>query len=80
MGLVLETHCNYFALVAFPDAVVVGIRVTQRGSSSVRYEIGFLPAKHCQPFLPFQPSVAKGHYSHVYVDRQTPRPAPLPPE
>ena len=74
IGLVVETHCNYFAPVAFPDAVVVGIRVAQLGTSSVRYEVGIFPADERLP------CVAKGHFIHVYVDRLTRRPAPLPPE
>ena len=74
IGMVVETHCNYFAPVAFPDTVVVGIRVAQRGTSSVRYEVGVFPADERLP------CVAKGHFIHVYVDRPTRRPAPLPPE
>lgn len=72
IGLVIETHCNYFAPLAFPEAVIAGIRVAQIGSSSVRYEVGIFPAdsgKSC---------AAKGHFIHVYVDRTTRRPTPLP--
>ena len=39
IGLVIETHCNYFAPLAFPQDVVAGVRVAQIGASSVRYEI-----------------------------------------
>ena len=72
IGLVVETHCNYFAPVAFPDAVVAGIRVAQLGGTSVRYEVGIFPADERQL------CVAKGHFIHVYVDRATRRPAQLP--
>ena len=74
IGLVVETHCNFFAPVAFPDAVVVGIRVAQLGASSVRFEVGIFPADERLP------CVARGHFVHVYVDRRTRRPAPLPPK
>ena len=40
IGLVVETQCNYFAPLAFPQMVEAGLRVTRLGSSSVRYEIG----------------------------------------
>src|SRR5690606_21503917 len=40
IGFVVETHCNYFAPLAFPQNVEAGIRVTEVGRSSVRYEIG----------------------------------------
>ena len=71
IGLVIETQCNYFAPVAFPQAIEAGLRVARIGSSSVRYEVGL--------FLAGEPlTVAKGHFVHVYVDRATRRPAALP--
>ena len=71
IGLVIETQCNYFAPVAFPQAVEAGLRVARIGNSSVRYEVGL--------FLAGEPAtVAKGHFVHVYVDRATRRPTVLP--
>jgi len=72
IGLVVETRCNYFAPVSFPQTVEAGLRVARIGQSSVRYEVGL--------FLEAGPlTVAKGHFVHVYVDRATRRPASLPP-
>lgn len=72
IGLVVETQCNYFAPVEFPQVVEAGLRVARIGSSSVRYEVGL--------FLQGEPlTVAKGHFVHVYVDRAQRRPAALPP-
>jgi acyl-CoA thioester hydrolase len=71
IGLVVETHCNYFAPLAFPQTVQAGIRVVSIGSSSVRYEIGLFAQGEAL-------CAAKGHFIHVYVDRQTRRPVPLP--
>lgn len=71
IGLVVETQCNYFAPVAFPQTVEAGLRVARIGASSVRYEVGL--------FLPGEPlTVAKGHFVHVYVDRVSRRPTSLP--
>lgn len=71
IGLVIETHCNYFAPLAFPQDVEAGLRVAHLGSSSVRYEIGL--------FAPGEPrAAAVGHFVHVYVDRASRRPVPLP--
>ncbi|GCL61042.1 acyl-CoA thioesterase [Pseudaquabacterium pictum] len=71
IGLVVETHCNYFAPLAFPQDVEAGLRVAQVGRSSVRYEVGL--------FAPGQPlAAAMGHFVHVYVDRDTRRPVQLP--
>ncbi|WP_332814348.1 acyl-CoA thioesterase [Ramlibacter sp.] len=71
IGLVIETQCNYFAPLSFPQAVDAGIRVARLGTSSVRYEVGLFAAG--QPL-----TAAKGHFVHVYVDRASRRPVPLP--
>ena len=71
IGLVVETHCSYFASIEFPTAIDAGLRVARIGASSVRYEVGL--------FAEGQPTTAaRGHFIHVYVDRATRRPAPLP--
>jgi len=71
IGLVVETHCNYFAPVGFPTPIDAGIRVGRIGGSSVRYEIGL--------FAKDEPlTAARGHFIHVYVDRSTRRPTALP--
>ena len=71
IGLVVETQCNYFAPLAFPQPVEAGLRVARIGGSSVRYEVGLFAAGAPE-------SAAAGHFVHVYVDRATRRPAPLP--
>jgi acyl-CoA thioester hydrolase len=71
IGLVIETQCNYFASVAFPQTVEAGLRVARIGQSSVRYEVGL--------FVQGEPlTAAKGHFIHVYVDRANRRPTALP--
>ena len=71
IGLVIETQCNYFAPLAFPQTVEAGIRVARLGGSSVRYEVGL--------FAQGEPlTAAAGHFIHVYVDRATRRPVPVP--
>lgn len=71
IGLVVETQCNYFASVAYPEPVEVGIQVAKLGGSSVRYEVGVFAAGS-------DTTAAAGHFVHVYVDAQTRRPKPLP--
>lgn len=71
IGLVIETQCNYFAPLAFPQEVEAGIRVAKIGNSSVRYEVGLF--SRGEPL-----TAAKGHFVHVYVDRATRRPTALP--
>ena len=71
IGLVVETHCNYFSPIAFPQTVEAGLRVAHMGKSSVRYEVGLFGQG--EPL-----TAARGHFIHVYVDRATRRPAALP--
>ena len=71
IGLVVETQCHYFSPIAFPDTVHAGLRVAKLGSSSVRYEIGIFRNAELR-------AAAQGHFVHVYVDRASNRPAPLP--
>jgi acyl-CoA thioester hydrolase len=71
IGLVVETQCNYFAPVEFPQTVEAGLRVARIGRSSVRYEVGLFVQGEAM-------TAAKGHFVHVYVDREQRRPTDLP--
>jgi acyl-CoA thioester hydrolase len=71
IGLVVETHCNFFAPLAFPQRLHAGLRVGRLGRSSVRYEIGIFAAEATH-------SAAAGHFVHVYVDRASRQPVELP--
>ena len=62
IGLVVETQCNYFSSITFPDVVHAGLRVAKLGNSSVRYEIGLFTNDEKR-------AAAQGHFVHVYVDR-----------
>jgi acyl-CoA thioester hydrolase len=73
IGLVVETQCNYFAPLSFPQTIEAGIRVARVGQSSVRYEVGL--------FAQGEPTAAAcGHFVHVYVDRDQRRPVARLPE
>jgi acyl-CoA thioester hydrolase len=73
IGYVVETACNYFAPLTYPQKVVAGLRVAHVGRSSVRYEIALFGEEG-------ESAAAQGHFVHVYVDRETQRPAKLPEE
>lgn len=70
VGLVVETGCNYFSEMAFPDPVTAGIAVTRIGTSSVTYRIGLFRGDDVI-------EAAQGRFTHVYVDRESRRPQPL---
>ncbi|MDR5751059.1 MULTISPECIES: thioesterase family protein [unclassified Caballeronia] len=71
IGLVVETRCNYFASIVFPERIDAGLRVAKLGTTSVRYEVAIFSEGGNQ-------AAAQGHFVHVYVDRETRRPVKLP--
>jgi acyl-CoA thioester hydrolase len=71
IGLVVETQCQYFSPITFPDVVHAGLRVAKLGNSSVRYEIGLFRNDE-------KTASAQGHFIHVYVDRASRRSVALP--
>ena len=71
IGLVVETMCKFRKPLSFPDTIDAGLRVVKIGTSSVRYEIGLFREGDDEP-------AATGHFVHVWVDRATQRPVPVP--
>ena len=71
VGLVVETGCRYFAPLSFPDAAEIGLAVARIGTSSVTYRLGIFAEGEGS-------AAAEGEFTHVYVDRDTRRPRPLP--
>jgi acyl-CoA thioester hydrolase len=69
--LVVETGCQYFSPISFPDTVHCGLRVAHLGTSSVRFEIGIF--RNDEPA-----AAAQGHFVHVCCDRATHRPIAMP--
>jgi acyl-CoA thioester hydrolase len=70
IGLVAETGCRYYASVGYPDPVEIGVGVTRVGRTSLTYRLAL--------FGSGAEAAAVCHYVHVYVDRETQRPVPLP--
>jgi acyl-CoA thioester hydrolase len=72
IGLCVESGCRFAAPLGFPERIDAGVRVVEVGKSSVRYEIAlFAEAAGPAP-------AGSGHFVHVYVDRRTRRPVPVP--
>ncbi len=69
--VVAEVSCRYHSSVAWPDRVQVGLRVARLGGSSVRYEIGVFRNEE-------EEAAAEGFFVHVFVERGSQRPAPIP--
>lgn len=71
VGFAVETTCRFFKPVAFPEKLAAGLRVGKLGNSSVRYEIAIFKDGE-------DTAAAAGHFVHVFVDRRTDRPTPVP--
>jgi acyl-CoA thioester hydrolase len=72
LGVVVETGCRYNSEIHFPQIVDVGIALERSGTTSVVYEIGMFTAA--------EEPAAVARFVHVYVDRVTRRPVPIPPQ
>lgn len=71
IGLVVETGCRYISSLSFPSPVEVGLLVSKIGNSSVTYQLGiFAPGEAI--------AAAQGHFTHVYVGRDSRRPTAIP--
>lgn len=68
---VVENGCTYFRPIAFPDAVQVGLRVTDIGTSSMRFEVGLFRNDEAL-------AAAQGYFVQVCCDRVSQRPVPMP--
>lgn len=73
VGLVVENGCTFKRSLGFPETIEVGVRVMRIGTSSVTYEIGIFKEDDPAP-------AAFGRFVHVYCDRATQRPRPIPDE
>ena len=71
IGVAVETMCKFNKPLAYPEVLEAGLRVGKLGNSSVRYEIGIFQEGAAE-------AAAMGHFVHVFVDRATGKPAPIP--
>jgi acyl-CoA thioester hydrolase len=71
IGVVVETSCQYFAELRFPEVVTAGLGLEHLGTSSVVYRLALFGEHSEEP-------AALGRFVHVYVDRDERRPTPVP--
>jgi len=79
-GIVAESGCRYFSELHFPERLVVGLAITRLGRSSVTYRLGIFRASEGSAADEPQAIAAVGHWVHVYIDRTSRRPVPIPDE
>lgn len=71
IGLCVESGCRYHAQIAFPEEIEAGLAIEHLGTSSVRYQIGIFGEGE-------ETARADGFFVHVFVNRQTNKPSPVP--
>lgn len=71
VGFVVSSACDYFASIAYPDLIEVGLRVAKLGNSSVQYELAIFRGGE-------QEASAAGRFVHVFVERASNRPTAIP--
>ena len=72
IGITAESACRYFRSFVYPEVVEAGLRVGHLGTSAVRYEVGLFAVGESE-------ARAEGTFVHVFVDRATQKPVPIPP-
>lgn len=71
VGFVVNSGCNYYAPIAFPDRLEGGLRVNRLGNSSVEYGIAIFKSGEEQ-------AVADGHFVHVFVEKASNQSVAIP--
>lgn len=66
-----ESLCRFRRPLSWPQPIAGGLRVEHLGNSSVRYTLALFAHDQDQ-------TAADGHWTHVFVDRATQRPVPIP--
>lgn len=71
IGIVAESGCEFLNAISFPDTIHAGLAIERLGTTSVVYRIALFRGEDDTP-------CAVGRFVHVYVDRTTRRPVPVP--
>ena len=70
VGFVVSSACDYFASIAFPERIEIGLRVGKLGNSSVQYELAVFKADEDY-------ACAAGRFVHVFVERGSNQPVAI---
>ena len=74
LQFVVESGCKYLSEVAYPTPILIGLKVTKLGRSSMVLEMGMFPVRNGEA----GEIAALGHWAQVFVDPQTRRPTEIP--
>jgi acyl-CoA thioester hydrolase len=71
LGLCVASSCEYHASIAYPDDMEVGLGAARVGRSSLTWSLGIFRRADGA-------ALATGSFTHVFVDRASRRPVPIP--
>lgn len=71
IGFCVESGCRFRKAIHFPLTITAGLKVRRIGRSSVTYDIGLFRGDDDE-------TAADGYFVHVFVERQSQTPSPLP--
>lgn len=76
IGVVAESSCTYLSELTFPDELLIGLGCERLGRTSISYRLAIWRRQQDGTAAP--DASATGRFVHVYVDRGTRRPSPIP--
>ncbi|VUD52474.1 hypothetical protein TDB9533_01637 [Thalassocella blandensis] len=71
VAFVVQSQCTYLSPLVFPQTLDCGFRVNHIGNSSVTYGLALFQ-QHAEK------ASAYGSFTHVFVERESDRPHPIP--
>ncbi|GAB4079167.1 acyl-CoA thioesterase [Modestobacter muralis] len=71
LGLCVASSCEYHRSIAYPDDMELGLAAARVGRTSVTWSLGIFGSADGA-------ALATGSFTHVFVDRGTRRPVPVP--
>jgi len=74
IGVCAASECRYLESASFPDELEVDIAVGRLGNTSVTWDLAIVRRGAADRGKP----LAHGSFTHVFVDRATRRPVPIP--
>ena len=70
VGFVVESNCQYFSPISYPDKLIGALRINRLGKSSVEYGVAIFKDGE-------EKAAAAGKMTHVFVDRISQKPAAI---
>jgi acyl-CoA thioester hydrolase len=70
IGFIVESSCQYFSPISYPEKLISAVRVNRVGNSSVEYGVAIFKAGEVE-------ASAAGKMTHVFVERESQKPSAI---